>query len=70
MVTARILRFRALKGMPFAKLFFHHVDLLLRLRVAVAFEYHSALPLVGYQLAVDPSDLDKAHMVASSLSGS
>lgn len=70
MVITKILRFRALKVMPFAKLSFHFVDLLLRLRAAVAFGSHSALPFVGHQLAEGSSDLDKAHMVASSLSGS
>jgi hypothetical protein len=70
MVIAKILRFRALNVMPFAKLSFHLVDLLLHLRAAVAFEYHSVLPFVGHQLAEGSSDLDKVHMVASSLSGS
>jgi len=70
MVIAKILRFQALKVMPFAKLSFHLVDLLLRLRAAVAFGYHSALSFVGHQLTGGSSDLDKAHMVVSSLSGS
>lgn len=70
MVIAKILQFRGLTVMPFARPSFHLVDLLLHLRAAVAFGYHSALPFVGHQLAEGSSDLGEAHMVASSLSGS